>query len=101
MTVYIFDGPVFNDFSMDAAKMNPVYLRVSNQLDVLRQRGIAVKRYNLKEHAIEFTSNKVVIQQMMSGGEQALPIVLLDDEVLCSGQYLTDEQFASLLKRLG
>lgn len=100
MKFYVFDGPVFNDFSANAVRMNNEFLRVSNQLDTLRQLGVDVQRFNLKEHAMAFIENETVVALMMKQGEEALPVTLFDDEVMSTGEYLSDDDFTRLILQL-
>lgn len=72
-------------------------LRVSTVLNTLKKSGIEVKRYNLSNAPQEFVSNKAVNEFININGVDELPAIVVDGEIVITGRYPTNEEFARLL----
>lgn len=77
--------------------VDPELLRISTALNTLKKNGIVVERYNLSGAPQEFVSNKVVNEFININGVDELPAILVDGEIVITGRYPTNEEFASLL----
>lgn len=77
--------------------MDPELLRVSTVLNTLKKSGIEVKRYNLSNAPQEFVSNKAVNEFININGVDELPAIVVDGEIVITGRYPTNEEFARLL----
>nr|WP_319489577.1 arsenite efflux transporter metallochaperone ArsD [uncultured Caproiciproducens sp.] len=77
--------------------IDPELLRVSTVLNSLKKNGIVVERYNLTNSPMKFINNKAVNQMISEKGVENLPITVLDGEIIMTGRYPTNEEFAKLL----
>jgi hypothetical protein len=72
-------------------------LRISTVLNTLKKNGIVVRRYNLSNAPQEFVSNKAINDFVNAGGVDELPAIVVDGEIVITGRYPTNEEFARLL----
>jgi hypothetical protein len=77
--------------------VDPELLRVSTILNTLKKNGIDVGRYNLTNAPQEFVNNKLVNNYLREKGIDGLPVIILDDEIVISGRYPTNDEFVKLL----
>ncbi len=77
--------------------VDPELLRISTVLSSLNKNGIKVIRYNLSSAPQEFVKNTEVNKLMSVGGVEALPITVLDGEIVKKGSYPTNDELALLL----
>ena len=76
---------------------DPELLRISTVIDTLKKNGIDVKRFNLSNSPQEFIENRLVNSFINAKGVDGLPITFLDDEIVITGRYPTNEEFVKLL----
>lgn len=76
---------------------DPELLRISTVLNTLEKNGIKVERYNLTNSPGAFITNKVVNNYIKAKGVDALPITVLDGEIIISRRYPKNEEFVNLL----
>ena len=72
-------------------------LRISTVLNSLRKNGIEVDRFNLTNAPMEFVNNKAVNDLLQTKGVEGLPATVLDGEIVITGRYPSNEEFAKLL----
>ena len=72
-------------------------LRISTVLNSLKKNGIEVDRFNLTNAPMEFVNNKEVNDLLQTKGVEELPAMVLDGEILITGRYPSNEEFAKLL----
>ena len=77
--------------------VDPELIRISTVLNALKKNGVEVKRYNLSSAPMEFVNNKVINQYINEKGPEGLPAVLLDNEIIITGRYPTNDEFIKLL----
>lgn len=77
--------------------VNPELLRVSTVLNTLKRNGIAVQRFNLTSAPQEFVSNKAINEFINVNGVDELPAVVVEGEIVITGRYPTNQEFAKLL----
>lgn len=77
--------------------VNPELLRISTVLATMKKSGVTVERFNLNSAPMEFVDNKVVNGFVNQSGVEKLPITLLDGEIIITGRYPTNGEFAKLL----
>ena len=59
----------------------------ASALEALRERGVAVSRYNLSQQPGAFASHPTVSTALKQQGVDCLPLVLVDGQVLSRGRY--------------
>ncbi|HVJ49573.1 arsenite efflux transporter metallochaperone ArsD [Desulfitobacterium sp.] len=72
-------------------------LRISAVLNALKKNGVEVDRFNLTNAPMEFVNNKVVNDFLNTKGVDQLPAIVLEGEIIITGRYPSNEEFAKLL----
>lgn len=93
----IFEPAMCCETGLCGVGVNPELLRISAVINTLKNNGIAVDRYNLSNAPMEFVNNKVINSYINGHGPEGLPVVTLDEEIVISGRYPTNEEFTKLL----
>lgn len=66
----------------------------ASTLEWLKERGIAVSRYNLGHQPEAFVSNATVKGAMVGDGIGCLPLIVADGRIVSKGRYLRREELA-------
>jgi len=69
-------------------------LHFNADMDWCKQQGFEVKRHNLLKNPQSFISNPRIKELLDSSGTQALPVTLLDGEVVLTGRLPNREELA-------
>lgn len=77
--------------------VDPELLRMSSLVEKLDKKGIDIKRFNLNSAPQEFVENKKVNEILNEKGEDILPLTMVDDEIIKSGAYPSNEEFEEIL----
>lgn len=77
--------------------VDPELLRMSSLVEKLDKKGIDIKRFNLNSAPQEFIENKKVNEILNQNGEDVLPLTIVDDEIIKSGAYPSNEEFEEIL----
>ena len=77
--------------------VDPELLRVSTVLSALNKNGVTVGRFNLSGAPMAFVNNKAINQYVNEKGPEGLPVVMLDDKIVITERYPTNEEFMDLL----
>lgn len=77
--------------------VDPELLRISTVLNSMKQNGVDVDRFNLNVAPMEFITNSIVNDYLNKQGADCLPIVLLDNEIIITGRYPSNDEFISYL----
>lgn len=77
--------------------VDPQLVQCAADLQWLAEQGVAVARYNLSQNPQAFSANPLVVKELEAGMER-LPIVLIDNQVVSTGVYLSRAQ---LVQKLG
>lgn len=72
-------------------------LRISTVLSTLEKNQVKVERYNLSSSPQAFITNPVVHGHIRAKGLDVFPITVVDDEIVISGRYPSNEEFRALL----
>jgi AhpD family alkylhydroperoxidase len=56
-------------------------------VDWAKQHGVQIERFNLAQQPMDFAENTTVKRFLEDSGQEGLPLVLLDGEVVLSGRY--------------
>ncbi|WP_067725922.1 arsenite efflux transporter metallochaperone ArsD [Oceanobacillus damuensis] len=92
--VEIFDPAMCCSTGVCGPSVDPDLTRVASAVYSLEKKGANITRYNLANDPSAFTDNKTVNQVLHEKGADALPVTLLDNEVVRVGSYPTNEDFA-------
>ena len=93
-TIEIFDPVLCCPTGLCGPNINTELMRIATVMDALKKRGVNILRHNLKDEPGAFVSNRVVNQCLQEKGADALPITLLDGEIVLLKSYPTNNQLS-------
>ena len=79
--------------------VDPALLQFARDLRWLEARRVTVARHGLAQEPEAFASNPRVVELMATLGDAALPVTLVNGDVLVRGRYPTRDELASALTR--
>lgn len=94
----IYDPAMCCPTGMCGVGIDPEFLRVATALYTLRRNGVEVHRYNLSSTPEAFVKSIVVNDYINQNGADVLPLTVLDDVVVLTKRYPTNEEIAELLE---
>jgi len=62
-------------------------VRFAADLEWVRSRGASVERYNLGQDPGAFAASEIVRDALVRSGTSALPLLIVNDEVVLAGEY--------------
>lgn len=94
----IFDPAMCCSTGVCGPGVDPELLRVSTVLNNLKNNGVIVERYNLTNNPQAFVDNEVINKLLNSDGVDVLPVIVVDNEVVKTKQYPSNEEICTLLE---
>ena len=94
----IFEPALCCDTGVCGASVDTELLRITTVIDRLKKNGVTVKRFNLGSVPMEFVTNQTVNTYVNQKGAEALPVVLVDGNIVIEGRYPTNEEILKLLE---
>lgn len=94
----IFEPAMCCDTGLCGVSVDPELLRISTVLNALKKNGVAVDRFNLSSAPMAFVNNKVINAFINEKGVEELPVVMVDEKIVITGHYPTNEELVSLLE---
>ncbi|WP_099188406.1 arsenite efflux transporter metallochaperone ArsD [Tepidibacter mesophilus] len=95
--IIIFDPAMCCSTGVCGPSVDPELLRLSTVINNLKNKEIVVERYNLSSEPQAFVDNKIINQLLNSEGTDVLPVTIVNDEVVKTKEYLTNEEFCKIL----
>ena len=95
--MYIYEGAMCCSTGVCGPSPDEELMRVSTMVFKLTRSGASIERYNLTNNPKEFVDNKTVNKLLDEKGEDVLPVVIVDDEVVMTGKYPSNEEFYEML----
>ena len=97
-TVHVFDPAMCCPTGLCGPGVDPALLTISRDLRWLARHGATVERSGLAQEPDAFVKEPRIAGLMQAFGDQALPAVLVNGDVLCHGRYPSrDELLAALV----
>ena len=96
-TIEVFDPAMCCSTGVCGPSVAPELARFEADLRWLGTQGASVTRYNLAQEPGEFAGRPVVAAMLASGGENVLPIVLVDGKLRFSGTWPSRTDLAAPL----
>ncbi len=78
--------------------VDPELTRIASTVYSLENKGFDVKRYQLTNDPDKFAETQTVNNVLHEKGPDALPVVLVDEQVVKVGTYPTNEELAEWLE---
>ncbi len=97
MKVEIFDPPMCCPSGLCGPGIDPVLLRVNEAVLALKKQGMEVERYNLARQPKAFMDNHEVKQLLAKNGKNIMPVVMVNGEVIKTGEYPSYENLCQAL----
>ena len=97
-TMKIFEPAMCCPTGLCGVSVDPELLRISTVLNTLKENGVEVQRYNLTNAPMEFVNHKAVAEFLQKFGPDKLPVVMVDDFIVITGRYPSNEEFTSWLE---
>lgn len=93
----VYDPPMCCPTGICGPDVDPALVRFASDLKWLESQGVAIERYNLAQSPKAFAENRSVRSWLTDKGEDALPLVMVEGEVVASGAYPSRDELAGLL----
>ena len=97
-TLKIYDPAMCCSTGVCGPDVDPVLVQLSGLLKNLDASAVKVERYNLSQEPAAYTANEKVSSALKERGTDALPLVILDDEIISSGEYPDLGKLSGLLE---
>ena len=95
--VKIYDPALCCPTGLCGVNIDPELMRIAVVVETLKRKGIAIERYNLRDHPQVYVDNKVINEFLMKEGAEKLPVTTVDGEIVITGSYPTNQQIAEWL----
>lgn len=89
--IQIFDPAMCCSSGLCGPSIDPELLRMSFVMKNLAKMDYPVERYNLSTDTDQFVNNEQVQALLNDKGPDVLPIIIVDGEVVLTGQYPSNE----------
>lgn len=90
----VFDPPMCCSTGICGPGVDPKLVRFAADLDWLKSKGVQVERFNLAQDPGAFAHNPALKQALSSRGMQCLPLLVLDGQIIATGEYPSREDLA-------
>lgn len=94
----IYEPALCCETGLCGVNVDPELLRITTVLASLKEKGIAIDRFNLKSAPMEFVKNNVVNQYLNTKGVEGLPCATLDGNIVIEGRYPQNDEILNLLE---
>lgn len=94
----IFDPAMCCPTGVCGPSVDKELLRVATVINRLEKKGILVERHNLTNNPQIFVDNKLVNKILNDEGVDILPITMVDEKIVKTREYPTNEEFVDLLE---
>lgn len=95
VAVEVYDPAMCCSTGVCGPSVDPALARFESDLRWLGEQGATVTRRNLAQEPAAFVANPLVAAMLQSGGEEVLPIVLVDGKLRSSGTWLSRTDLAA------
>ncbi len=95
--IQIYDRPMCCSTGVCGPEVDPVLPKFASDLEWLKEQGHQIARFNLAQQPQAFIDSKIINEVLSTRGVDALPVVVVDGQVVSYGLYPTRDQFASWL----
>ena len=96
-TIKVFDPPMCCSSGVCGTDPDIALARFAADLQWLQGQGVDVQRFTLSQQPEKFTADAAVLRAVSAHGTGALPIVMVDDQIVAERQYPSREQLAAKL----
>jgi hypothetical protein len=90
--IQVYDPPMCCSSGVCGSDVDPALPVFAGMLQQLKNKGVAVERYNLTQQPLAFVQNAAVKDLLDKEGVEALPLVFCDGKLVLKGAYPDREQ---------
>lgn len=94
--IKVFDPPMCCDTGVCGPDVDPKLTQFAADLDWLKDRGVDVSRFNLSQEPEAFVDHPSVQEALDESGNDCLPLLVVDGEIVARGFYPSRDQLGSL-----
>jgi AhpD family alkylhydroperoxidase len=95
-TIEVFDPAMCCSTGVCGPSVDPALVRFAADLDWLSGQGVTVERFNLAQQPGAFAERELVSEALRAKGEECLPLVLADGQVVSEGTYPSRAELAGI-----
>ena len=96
-TVKVFDPPMCCSTGVCGTDPDIALARFAADIQWFKKQGVAVERFSLSQEPDKFINDAAVLRAVSAGGTAALPIVMVDDQIVAERSYPSREQLGAKL----
>jgi hypothetical protein len=97
-TLQVFDPAMCCSTGLCGPEVNPKLVQFAADLDWLKTQGVIVQRHNLSQSPAAFVENEAVQTALAQKGETALPLLLVNGQIVAAGRYPERSELAGCFK---
>ncbi|HAK88433.1 MAG TPA: arsenical resistance operon transcriptional repressor ArsD [Nitrospiraceae bacterium] len=97
MKVEIYDPAMCCPTGLCGPAIDPALVKISDAVLALKKQGVEVQRFSLAQQTKAFMDNKKVADLLHNNGKKALPVIIVNGEVLKTGAYPSYEELCNAL----
>ncbi len=95
-TIEVFDPAMCCSTGVCGPSVDPALARFAADAEWLAGQGVKVERFNLAQQPGAFAERPLVTEMLRTKGEQSLPLVLADGQVVSEGTYPSRAELAGI-----
>ena len=85
--IQVFDPAMCCSSGVCGVDVDQALVAFSADVDWARKNGVHIERFNLSSQPMLFADNPVVQSFLVRSGAEALPLILVNDEIALAGRY--------------
>ncbi|MBX3617293.1 arsenite efflux transporter metallochaperone ArsD [Nitrosomonas sp.] len=93
-TIQVFDPASCCSSGVCGTDVDQALTAFSADVDWLKQHDVAIERFNLAQQPTAFADNAIAKAFLERSGAEALPLILIDNEVALAGRYPSRSELA-------
>ncbi|MDD2914831.1 MAG: arsenite efflux transporter metallochaperone ArsD [Gallionella sp.] len=93
----VFDPALCCSTGVCGTEVDQALVSFSADVDWAKQNGAQIERFNLAQQPMAFAENAQVKDLLERSGQEGLPLILLDGEIVLTGRYPTRDELAEWL----
>ncbi len=97
-TLKIYDPAMCCSSGVCGPNVNEELVHLAGFLKGLDAGEVTVERYNLSQQPDAYAANPVVAKTLQEKGTDALPLVFVDDKLVCIGEYPSVDALSAFLR---
>ncbi|GBE47654.1 arsenical resistance operon trans-acting repressor ArsD [bacterium BMS3Bbin12] len=95
-TIQIFDPPLCCSTGVCGSEVDQSLVDFAATVDWAKRRGARIERFNLAQQPLAFAENDTVRVFLKEHGDDGLPLVLIESEIVLAGRYPSRAELAGI-----